>query len=161
MGVVFGCWFLGGEDMYVDDVLQLITVSQEDRKKAYEGTRAHYESEAIFLFGRLVESVCREDETLGEYDLAFTGSYTDAVLRVKEKNGNEIYLAIEFEGRSSSFTAHGHDHQKCDLIVCLYHDWKECPILVVEVGGIPNVFKPGEESEGSFLELMRSKGSIK
>ncbi|MCL4436515.1 MAG: hypothetical protein M1503_03785 [Thaumarchaeota archaeon] len=139
----------------------MITASKEDRKKVYEGIRAHYESEAIFLFGRLVESVCREDATLGEYDLVFTGNYPDAVLRVKEKSGNEIYLAIAFEGRSSNFAAHGHDYTKCDLIVCLYHDWKECPILVVEVGGIPNVFKPGEESEIGFLELLRSKRSIK
>jgi hypothetical protein len=141
-------------------VCQSISMSQEDRKKVYEGTRAHYESEAIFLFGRLVESVCREDETLGEYDLAFTGTYPDAILRIKERSGNEIYLAVEFEGRSSNFAAHGHDYQKCDLIVCLYHDWKECPILVVEVGGIPNVFKPDEESVTSFRDLMRSKRSI-
>ncbi len=34
---------------------------------------------------------------------------------------------IEFEFRSSSFRAHGHDPKKCDLIVCWIDDWANAP----------------------------------
>jgi hypothetical protein len=34
---------------------------------------------------------------------------------------------IEFEFRSSSFAAHGHDARKCDVIVCWHHDWPDIP----------------------------------
>ena len=36
-------------------------------------------------------------------------------------------VRIEFEFRSSSFKAHGHDPSKCDLIVCWHHDWHDAP----------------------------------
>jgi hypothetical protein len=42
-------------------------------------------------------------------------------------------IAVEFEYRSSNFRAHGHDPDKCDLIVCWEHDWAECPIEVLEL----------------------------
>ncbi len=34
---------------------------------------------------------------------------------------------IEFELRSSSFRAHGHDPMGCDIIVCWHHDWHDKP----------------------------------
>lgn len=36
-------------------------------------------------------------------------------------------MRIEFEFRSWSFKAHGHDPAKCDIIVCWHHDWPDCP----------------------------------
>lgn len=42
-------------------------------------------------------------------------------------------IAIEFELRSSNFKAHGHDPTLCDLVVCWEHDWKECPVEVMEL----------------------------
>jgi len=41
-------------------------------------------------------------------------------------------LKIEFEYRSINFREHGHNPSECDLIVCWEHDWKECPIEVIE-----------------------------
>jgi hypothetical protein len=42
-------------------------------------------------------------------------------------------LSLHFEYKSSDFLAHGHDAEKCDLIVCWNHDWGEAPIEVLEL----------------------------
>ncbi len=42
---------------------------------------------------------------------------------------------IEFEFRSSDFKRHKHEPDKCDIIVCGKHDWKDCPnnIFLIEL----------------------------
>ncbi len=40
---------------------------------------------------------------------------------------------IEFEFRSSHFKLHNHDPKECDIIVCWEHDWKDCPLEVIEL----------------------------
>ncbi|MEI7767401.1 MAG: hypothetical protein WCJ97_08195 [Phycisphaerae bacterium] len=47
----------------------------------------------------------------------------------------EKKVRIEFEYRSSSFRAHGHDPRNCDLIICWHHDWPDVPnkIEVIEL----------------------------
>ncbi|HET6935499.1 MAG TPA: hypothetical protein VFI72_11725 [Candidatus Angelobacter sp.] len=40
-------------------------------------------------------------------------------------------LRIEFE--SSNFFKQGHNAKGCDLIVCWEHNWRECPIAVLEL----------------------------
>ena len=42
-------------------------------------------------------------------------------------------IHIEFEYQSSNYKTHGHPIEGCDLIVCWDHDWKECPIEVLEL----------------------------
>lgn len=43
-------------------------------------------------------------------------------------------VRIEFEYKSSNFIAHGHNPNKCDLIVCWEHNWRtDCPIEVIEL----------------------------
>jgi hypothetical protein len=42
-------------------------------------------------------------------------------------------ISIEFEFRSSNFVQHRHDPSKCDLIICWEHDWKDCPLEVIEL----------------------------
>jgi hypothetical protein len=43
------------------------------------------------------------------------------------------HVRIEFEYKSSNFAEHGHDAEKCDLIVCWIHDWEDCPLEVLEL----------------------------
>lgn len=50
----------------------------------------------------------------------------------KEQNLWE-HIYIEFEYKSSNFVEHGHDVDDCDIIVCWIHDWKDCPIEVLEL----------------------------
>jgi len=44
------------------------------------------------------------------------------------------HVRIEFEYKSSNFAEHVHDPGGCDLIVCWIHDWKDCPLEVLELG---------------------------
>lgn len=50
----------------------------------------------------------------------------------KEKNLWE-HVRIEFEYKSSNFKEHGHCEEECDLIVCWIHDWKDCPLEVLDL----------------------------
>ena len=101
-------------------------------------TKRQYENWVIFSFG--YELGKRKTDYI---DLVFRGKYPDAIL-VNERTKEA--LNIEFEERSSNFK--GHDPEKCDLIVCAYHDWEEkfpdekCPLSVYVVGG---KFFPKEE----------------
>lgn len=42
-------------------------------------------------------------------------------------------VRIEFEFLSRNFVTHGHAVDECDVIVCWEHNWKECPIQVIEL----------------------------
>ncbi len=41
--------------------------------------------------------------------------------------------SIEFEYRSSGYKAHLKSRRKCHYVVCWEHDWKDCPIPVIEL----------------------------
>lgn len=53
-------------------------------------------------------------------------AYPDCIA-YKHIGEREKLVRIEFEFRSSSFRAHGHDPAKCDYIVCWHHDWPNVP----------------------------------
>ena len=42
-------------------------------------------------------------------------------------------VLIEFEFYARNFIAHGHDAEKCDMLVCWENDWEKCPLEVVEL----------------------------
>lgn len=96
-------------------------------------TKRQYENWVIFRFGIELANV-------DDIDVVFRGKYPDAILI--KRTGEEAFetLNVEFEESSSDFKEHGHDPEKCDLIVCAYHDWKEkfpsekCPLPVYVVG---------------------------
>jgi hypothetical protein len=50
---------------------------------------------------------------------------------------------IEFEKESRNFLAHMHPASHCDLIVCWVHNWKECPVEVLELSKLVK-FSNGE-----------------
>src|SRR3989344_572497 len=108
-----------------------------DRKRSIVGDPINYEgliysplneNGVIFLFSKMHES-------LGIFIEAIQPSYPDAKARRKTHRGWED-VWIEFEYRSSSFKAHGHDPKECDIIVCWEHDWKNCPLEVIELKSI-------------------------
>ncbi len=53
--------------------------------------------------------------------------FPDAI--IKDKRTNALYAA-EFEYKASSFVLHEHDIDQCDVIVCWFDDWPDCPITV-------------------------------
>jgi len=56
-----------------------------------------------------------------------------ALRQVGEERWQRVWIEFEYESRN--FLKHFHDAAKCDLIVCWRHDWKECPLEVVELRG--------------------------
>ena len=86
------------------------------------------ENGVIFLFSKM-------HEDLGIFIEAIQPSYPDAKARRKTRKGWED-VWIEFEYKSSSFKVHGHDPKECDIIVCWEHDWKDCPLEVIELKNI-------------------------
>jgi len=107
----------------------------EKAKKTLE--KRFYEQWAIYMFGfqmgvtasKLMHKLKVPLEKF-PFDLVFRGEYPDAIL--VNENTKET-LNIEFEEVSNLFKEHGHDPRKCDLIVCVKHDWNECPVDVYEI----------------------------
>ncbi len=52
-------------------------------------------------------------------------------LLLKDHDGNLVRCEVETD--SKHFLAHGHDINKCDLIICWNHNWRDCPIPVFVV----------------------------
>ena len=86
------------------------------------------EQGVVFLFGM----VCHE---LGFVVEAIRPDYPDCEAKrlVDKKQDKWERVRIEFEFKSSSFKAHGHKPDLCDVIVCWEHDWPECPLEVIEL----------------------------
>ncbi len=57
----------------------------------------------------------------------------EAKRSVDEAGTKWQHVRIEFEYKSKNFMEHGHDPNRCDLIVCWLHDWEECPLEVLEL----------------------------
>jgi hypothetical protein len=83
------------------------------------------ENGVIFLFGKVADD-------LNMYIEEIKPGFPDCIGRRFIGKGWER-VAIEFEYKSSNFKLHGHDPDLCDVIVCWDHDWKDCPIEVIEL----------------------------
>lgn len=83
------------------------------------------EDGVVFLFGRVVDD-------LHMYIEEIKPGFPDCVARRFTGKGWERIL-VEFEYRSSNFQQHKHNPDECDLIVCWEHDWKNCPLEVIEL----------------------------
>jgi len=74
----------------------------------------------VFLFGMLAED-------LGFVVESIQTGFPDCDAKYKRPDGSYEGVRIEFEYNSSSFEKHGHNPDKCELIVCWVHDWVDCP----------------------------------
>jgi hypothetical protein len=83
------------------------------------------EQGVVFLFGRVAHD-------LNMYVEEIKPGFPDCIARRYIGKGWER-VRVEFEFRSSNFVGHGHDVACCDIIVCWEHDWKDCPIEVIEL----------------------------
>lgn len=88
------------------------------------------ENGVIFLFSK-VQDKLPQPITIEAIQPAFP----DAKGRRKTEKG-WVDIWIEFEYRSSHFKLHKHPPEECDVIVCWEHDWKECPIEVIELRNV-------------------------
>ncbi len=94
------------------------------------------EQGVVCLFGM----VCAE---LGLIVEAFQSVYPDCEAKrcIDNKHDRWQRVRIEFEYLSSNFLGHGHDPAGCDLIVCWEHDWRECPLEVIELRSVLEQFQ--------------------
>jgi len=83
------------------------------------------ENGVVFLFGKVAED-------LNMYVEEIKPGFPDCIARRFTGKGWER-LRVEFEYKSSAFKQHKHDLNKCDMIICWEHDWKECPLEVIEL----------------------------
>jgi Homing endonuclease associated repeat len=89
------------------------------------------EQGVLFLFGAMAEK-------LGfRITLVQTG-FPDIEALVEVSPGRCKRVRIELEYESRNFLAHGHRVDGCDLIVCWIHNWKGCPLEVMELGKLVN-----------------------
>lgn len=84
------------------------------------------EQGVVFLFGM----VCKEFGYLIE---AVQTGFPDCEGKRRVDNQRWQRVRIEFEFKSSNFLKHGHNAELCDLIVCWEHDWRNCPLEVLEL----------------------------
>jgi len=85
------------------------------------------EQGVIFLFAKY-------HKELGiEYIEGIQQGFPDAFGRRKIGKTEYEPVDIEFEYRSLDFKNHQHDPNQCDIIVCWEHNWKECPLEVIEL----------------------------
>lgn len=84
------------------------------------------ENGVILLFGMLAVE-------LGLLIEAVQPGFPDCEAKYRADDGKWRRLRIEFEYESRNFLAHGHNPSQCDVIVCWKHNWKECPLQVIEL----------------------------
>jgi len=84
------------------------------------------ENGVILLFGMLAAK-------LGLLIEAVQPGFPDCEAKYRADDGKWRRLRIEFEYESRNFLVHGHNADDCDVIVCWRHNWKECPLHVIEL----------------------------
>jgi hypothetical protein len=83
------------------------------------------ENGVIFVFALVAQD-------LGFFVEGIQEAFPDAFGR-KRENSRLSPVDIEFKFKSSGYKQYYREGRICDLIVCWEHDWKECPIEVLEL----------------------------
>jgi hypothetical protein len=80
----------------------------------------------VFAFGMVARQ-------LGFSVLRFQAAFPDCEALREVVRGQLQRMKLEFEFESRNFLRHGHRIDGCDGIVCWKHNWKECPLEVIEL----------------------------
>lgn len=70
---------------------------------------------------------CMLSRQLGFVIESMQAGFPDCEAKMEVAPGRWQHFRIEFEYESRNFRNHRHDPEKCDLIVCWRHNWKDCP----------------------------------
>jgi len=81
----------------------------------------------VFVFGMMARR-------LGFVVHRLQAGFPDCIAMREVAPGVWQRVRIEFEFESRNFLKHKHRKDKCDVIVCWKHNWKDCPLDVVELG---------------------------
>ncbi len=85
-----------------------------------------HEQGVVLLFGMLAERLGFIIERAGP-------GFPDCDAKRRVPGSGWQGVRIEFEMESVNFRVHGHDAGACDLIVCWEHNWRDCPLEVLEL----------------------------
>lgn len=85
----------------------------------------------VFAFGLVARH-------LGFSVLRFQSAFPDCEALQEVVQGQLQRMKLEFEFESRNFLRHGHRIDGCDAIVCWKHNWKECPLEVIELRKVMN-----------------------
>jgi hypothetical protein len=80
----------------------------------------------VFVFGAMARR-------LGFIVHRLQAGFPDCIAMREMTPGRWQRVRIEFEFESRNFLKHKHRADRCDLIVCWRHNWKECPLEVMEL----------------------------
>jgi hypothetical protein len=83
----------------------------------------------VFAFGLVARQ-------LGFSVLRFQSAFPDCEALREVVRGQLQRMKLEFEYESRNFLRHGHRLDGCDAIVCWKHNWKECPLEVIELSKV-------------------------
>jgi hypothetical protein len=78
----------------------------------------------VFVFGAMARR-------LGFIVHRLQAGFPDCIAMREMAPGQWQRVRIEFEYESRNFLKHRHRADRCDVIVCWRHNWKECPLEVV------------------------------
>lgn len=84
------------------------------------------ENGVMVLFGSLAPE-------LGFIVTRVQSAFPDGEALRRMKDGRCQRVLFEFEFESRNFSLHMHDPKGCDLIICWIHNWKDCPLEVIEL----------------------------
>lgn len=83
----------------------------------------------VFVFGMMARR-------LGFVVHRLQAGFPDCIAMREVAPGLWQRVRIEFEFESRNFKKHKHRRDKCDVIVCWKHNWKDCPLDVVELAKV-------------------------
>jgi hypothetical protein len=104
----------------------------------------------VFAFGLVARQ-------LGFSVLRFQAAFPDCEALRQVVRGQLQRMKLEFEFESRNFLRHGHKIDGCDAIVCWKHNWKECPLEVIELSKVFRTLttKDTKEHEELYRGLTR------
>jgi hypothetical protein len=113
------------------------------------------ENGVIFAFGTVAKG-------LGFSVLRIQIECPDCVALRHMGNNKWQWVRIEFENESRNFLTHMHSPLDADLIVCWKHNWPECPLEVIELQSVAEIWDSlatpeTEEEEAGLIEVEKPK----
>jgi len=112
------------------------------------------ENGVIFAFGTVAKD-------LGFSVLRIQIECPDCVALRHMGNNKWQWVRIEFENESRNFLTHMHSPSDADLIVCWKHNWPECPLEVIELQSVAEIWNslatPETEEEAGSIEVEKPK----
>ncbi|HEY2393842.1 MAG TPA: hypothetical protein VGK22_21895 [Candidatus Angelobacter sp.] len=104
----------------------------------------------VFLFGALARE-------LGFMVMRLQAAFPDCEAMHEVEPGRWQRVRIEFEFESRNFLSHMHEVEGCDLIVCWNHNWRNCPLEVLELRTLGKTENEKETYHGG-TETRRKSG---